>query len=348
MTRGDDILIVSATDFHYTRVNPRGRSDDFGQAVIRKLTELVITGNKLRADAVAIPGDLFDRKGQVTVQETADLAGVLAKAEVPVLGIMGNHDQIGYRVDSLPKTGYGVLVNAGLLRHLDDEPFLIERNGITVCVTGCSYRDGVDRGARESYFPERQRCHWQIHLAHGYLLDMKQSVIEEFTPYADVAGTEADCILCGHYHPEQKTKRVKNARSGCVIVCQGAASRGALTTDNIDRVPKMVILRIDKEGIRPSLRRFRSAEPSTAVLKFEEKGRKKERDTRLRSFAESLREEAGKMGDSYTPEELVATLGDDMPELPEGIDKDEVLLEVKRYLEQAGVGQGEQEHGKQA
>jgi len=333
-----EIIIVSATDFHYTRVSPRSRSDNFGEAILDKLVELLETAKKLDADAVAIPGDLFDRKGQVTVEETADVAGVLAKSEIPVLGIMGNHDQIGYRLDSLPKTGYGVLVSAGLLHHLDGHPFFVSRDGVTVCVTGNSYRDGVDRGDRESYFPERQECDWQVHLTHGYLLDVKESIIDEFTPYADIAGTEADCILNGHYHPEQKVKRVQNNREGCIVLCQGAASRGALTSDNFDRMPKMVILRINKEGIKPSLRKFRSAKPPGEVLKFEEKREKQERDTRLKSFAESLREEASHMDEAYTPEDLVAIVGDDMPEMVEGVDRDAVLLETKRYLEEAGVG----------
>jgi len=332
------ITIVAATDFHYTRVNPRSRSDDYGAAVLRKLQELIETAESVGAVAVAIPGDLFDRKGQVTVEETADVAEVLAATKLPILGIMGNHDQIGYRVDSLPKTGYGVLVKAGLLRHLDGEPFSVTRDGVTVCVTGASYRDGVDRGDRPAYFPARQDCDWQVHLVHGYMLDTKESIIEEFTPFSAVAGTEADCIISGHYHPEQKVKRVKNARSGCILISPGSASRGALTSDNFDRIPKMVILRISQEGIKTTLRQFRTAKPAGEVLKIEEKKRKQERDTRLKSFAKSLREEASQMDESYTPEDLVAIVGEDMPELPEGVDKDEVILEVKRYLEKAGVG----------
>jgi predicted phosphodiesterase len=333
-----EIVIVSATDFHYTRLTPRSRKDNFGEAVLGKLAELVETAEQIKADAITIPGDLFDRKGQVTVEETADVAGVLSKSNVPILGIMGNHDQIGYRLDSLPKTGYGVLVKAGLLHHLDDQPFFISRADTTVCVTGVSYQDGVDRGDRTAYFPERQQCDWQVHLVHGYLLDTKESVIEEFTPYSKVAGTEADCILSGHYHPEQKVKRVRNKRGGCILLCSGSVSRGALTSDNFDRIPKMAILRISKDGIKPSLRKFQSAKPPKDVLKFEEKKQKRERDTRLKSFAESLRDEASRMNEAYTPEDLVAIVADDMPDLPEDIEKDEVLLEAKRYLEEAGVG----------
>lgn len=335
-----EIVIIAATDFHYTRVNPRGRKDDFGATVLRKLSELVETAGQIGADAIAIPGDLFDRKGLATIEETADVAGILAQSKVPVVGIMGNHDQIGYRLDSLPRTGYGVLVKAGLLRHLDDRPLFVERDGLTVCLTGSSYQDGVDRGDRLAYFPARQKCDWQVHLVHGYLLDMNESIFEEFTPYALVAGTEADCIISGHYHPEQKVKRVKNGRRGCVVICPGSASRGALTSDNLDRIPKMVVLRISAEGLKTSLREFQTARPAQEVLRFDEKTLKQERDTRLQTFAQSLREEAAQMGESYTPEELVAIVGDDMPELPEGIDKDEVVLEVKRYLERAGVGHG--------
>lgn len=340
MSEQTEITIVSATDFHFTRSQPRSRMDNYGDAILRKLRELIETAESLGAVAVAIPGDLFDRKGQVTVEETADIAGVLSASKVPVLGIMGNHDQIGYRVDSLPKTGYGVLVKAGLLRHLDDEPFFITCGGITVCVTGSSYRDGVDRGDRPAYFPERQQCDWQVHLVHGYMLDTKESIIEEFTPFSAVAGTDADCIISGHYHPEQKVKRVENSRGGCVLISPGSASRGALTSDNFDRIPKMVVLRITKDGIKTTLRRFRSAKPAEKVLKIEEKKQKQERDTRLKSFAKSLREEASQMEDSYTPEDLVAIVGEDMPELPDGVDRDEVVLEAKRYLEEAGVGAG--------
>lgn len=335
---GRDITIVSATDFHYTRVNPRSRTDNFAEAVLRKFAELLETAAQVQADVVAIPGDIFDRKGQVTVEETADVAGALAKAEIPVLGIMGNHDQIGYRLDSMPKTGYGVLVKAGLLHHLDGNPFFVSRDGVTVCVTGSSYRDGVDRGARESYFPKRQKCDWQVHLVHGYMLDTKDSIIEEFTPFASVAGTEADCIISGHYHPEQKVKRVENGRTGCVLISPGSASRGAMTSDNFNRTPKMVILRISGDGIKTTLRRFRTAQPASEVLKFEEKKKQQERDTRLKLFAQSLREEAAQMSEEYTPEDLVAIAMEDMPELPDGIDRDEVVLEVKRYLEKAGVG----------
>ena len=330
------IIILHATDFHYTRRNPRSRSDSFGEAILAKLSELVRTGNKIDAAAIAISGDLFDRKGDVTTEETADMARVLARARVPVLAIMGNHDQIGYRPESLPKTGYGVLVAAGLIHHLDDTPFFIRRNGLTVAVSGTSYRDGVDRDGRESYFPERLECDFQVHLTHGYLLDVRQSIIEEFTPYTSVTGTEADCILNGHYHPEQKTKRVMNGREGCVIISPGAASRGALTSDNFDRMPRMTILRIDADGIKHSIRPFRCAKPSSEVLKFEEKAEAKERATKLEEFAEGLRE-ATDFEETLTPEELLAAVGEDMPEFPEEVSKDEVMLEAKRYLESAGA-----------
>lgn len=335
-----EIVIVYATDFHYTRMNPRSRKDDFGRAILDKLSSLVSIGNRLGADAVAMGGDLFDRKGQVTIEETREVAQVLRKADVPVVSIMGNHDQIGYRLDSLPRTGYGLLVAAGLIRHLDDEPLIVCRDDLRVCVTGASYQDGVDRGDREAYFPQRSECDFQVHLTHGYLLDAKDSIIEEFTPYTRVAGTEADCLLNGHYHPEQKSKKVKNARGGsCMIVCPGAASRGALTSDNFDRMPKMVVLRITRDGIRLGFGRFPTARPAAEVLKFEEKKEKRERDDRLKSFAESLREEAEKADTGYTPEELVAAVGDDMPELDDGVTREEVVIRVKRYLEMAGVGQ---------
>lgn len=330
------IIILHATDFHYTRRNPRSRSDSFGEAILAKLTELIKSGKQIGADAIAISGDLFDRKGDVTTEETADMARVFAVARVPILAIMGNHDQIGYRLESLPKTGYGVLVAAGLIHHLDDNPFFIRCNGLTVAVSGTSYRDGVDRDGRESYFPERLECDFQVHLTHGYLLDVKQSIIEEFTPYTGVVNTEADCILNGHYHPEQKTKRVRNSRNGCIVISLGAASRGALTSDNFDRMPKMTILRIDADGIKHTVRSFRCAKPSSEVLKFEEKAETKERDMKLKEFAEGLRA-ATDFEDALTPEELLAAVGEDMPEFPDEALKDEVVLETKRYLETAGA-----------
>jgi len=69
---------------------------------------------------------------------------------------------------------------------------------------------------------------------------------EDIVRYADLANLDPDVWMFGHWH---KNQGIVEIAKGKFVVNIGSLSRGALTQDEMDRVPAVAVLNITKKDV---------------------------------------------------------------------------------------------------
>jgi DNA repair exonuclease SbcCD nuclease subunit len=244
-------------DLHYSRAAPEGRTDDYAERLRGKMNMVNTTAMRYNVDAIVIGGDLFDRKGDVTMRELADVAAKLREwgEHCPILSVWGNHDAAG--PDGVLHRPYGVLKEAGLIHDVDHEtePLGVEVGG--VIFTGCGHR--ADYECPESYVPNIKSGKPVVILTHGMLLLKSRRVPFEHTKLDSVVGQTARVVLCAHVHDRQGLVQ----HGGCLYVSPGGLSRvsrpeeardvsvAIVTVDDSSATAEMVELDLVPGGFKP-------------------------------------------------------------------------------------------------
>jgi exonuclease SbcD len=303
---------IYATDFHYTTTPPAGRVDDYGEAIRRKLEEVVALAGKAKAKLL-FGGDMFHKKpGGVTMAEVQDLIRIL-KPGAPIYGILGNHDLAGHQARSVASSAIGVLVEAGILV-LVDEPKVVD--GVTIA--GYSYHPdyeqpesyGVDfnpcdcvgkvAGVENAYTPT-------IWLSHGILVDDGKDYPYQVTRAKDVANDDCSIrlLINGHAH----TPWDGEARhSGEVMLNPGSVGRVAR---NEVHDPSVVGISVADDGtIRHKVVKLKSAAAAEEIFGEQEQATKTD-DDGIEVFANALRAESGDLGQGELLAAVERACGDD-------------------------------------
>lgn len=250
-----EFRMIIFSDPHYTRHAPECRADSYSVEILDKLHEVARIADKLKVGVVACTGDWFHRKGRVTFRESNDLLSVLTgwhRRGLEVLGILGNHDIAGHRLESLDNRAVGALVHAQALQLLDYEPY----RGHGVHVTGSSYFHGCDAddesrlkmyGAPRPELDDGDPPAVHVHLAHGTLLQ-RGTFFEDFTLAKGLIDLLyehdrlPDVIVCGHLHfPEGIRLYDHPGRPGKVAVCR-LGSLARVASDDFDRRPEVLLV----------------------------------------------------------------------------------------------------------
>ena len=109
-------LIIGDTHFCYR--GPSSRMDDWWGTIVAKFDFILQTAKKHECDAILQPGDFFDSPRVANVV-LSTLIGMLREFDRPIFSVMGQHDMMMRSRDDDERTSYGVMVSAGVLRHLD-------------------------------------------------------------------------------------------------------------------------------------------------------------------------------------------------------------------------------------
>lgn len=319
--------IVVFNDPHYTRHEPQCRTADYSNAILDKFHEAARIASKIGAGAIGCTGDWFHRKGKVTFRELNDILSVLSSWQtkgIQPIGILGNHDIAGHRLDAMDTRAVGSMAHAKVLQLLDYYPWIDD----TLSVTGTSYFHGCDSSdeARIKMYgakrPQEGGVH--VHFAHGTLL-FSGTFFEDFTIAKDLIDLlwENDClpdvITCGHLHsnkgiieyphPANKRKKVSFCRVG---------SLGRVSSDDFKKIPAVLIVSAIGDKYKLAIKEV--GKPIKEVNKVREgEVDKEEYQTRITDFVNVLRQEADEwsVADHKT---LLETIADKMEASPEALD----------------------------
>jgi len=318
------IKIAAFIDPHYMRGTPRSRKDNYKMAILNKLVEIIEIGEEEKVDAFISSGDLFHKKGKfVEFSEVIDLMSIFLSTDIPIYGIAGNHDLIGHNIKTLNDNGIGVLIASKIINLLDKKPFHIKKENEEIYITGKSYSEDYDTN-KKSYNSEiSEKSALIVHVVHGMLVENsffgKYSTIDEISK-----STNADIIICGHYHPGFGYIK----KNGKHFINPGAISRGTFIQNNFDRTPSIAIIEIDKKNVNVEIRKLKSSLPGKDIFKYEEKKIEEEYNKEIQEFGEMLNNEIR----DIESEDIMLALDEVAKIVNMGVD---IINKAKLYIEKA-------------
>lgn len=291
--------LLFLTDIHARGTNPRARTDNYQEAMKRKLAEVRHLAQEHGCKAVLFGGDLTDTP-DVSESVMGDLIRDLLAFPVPIYGVWGNtHDIWGDEPATLRRTALGVVAAAEAIRLLEPgAPVVLEEDGVRVQVTGQGYHQAMDRRdwrldycvTRGAGSPEQLHCRpedvrWAIHIVHGMLrteplmagipVNLVDNVIRE---------TAADITLSGHDHLGYGVVE----QYGRIACNPGALMRLTAAREEITRPVQVALITLTATECRVELIPLKSAAPGDEVLDRSKLDADKARKTALEDFSANI------------------------------------------------------------
>ncbi len=257
-------------DIHWRSVNPRGRIDNYQEALAAKLRECFTIAREEDCAAILQAGDVFDSPS-VAWGTVTDLVEILQEAPCPIYCAVGNHDVYG-GLDSLQRTPLWMLHRAGLVSILDhgeaarvpDYECANASNDALVSVR--HYTHDIDLNPEQDYSPQHNEVGGvRIHIVHGMLTPRPLPDGVRCTVLGAVTST-ADLVLTGHYHlPVGPWTDAQ----GTTWTNPGALCRLTASVEEIDRPVQVALIHVQDGKATVQLRPLSSARPGSDVLSRE-------------------------------------------------------------------------------
>ncbi|HBG8471031.1 TPA: metallophosphoesterase [Clostridioides difficile] len=258
-------------DWHYSGKTPWSRIDDFKETRQKKTKEIMEIANKYKIDAFLEMGD-FLNSDRLSEQELASLAKDFKfsqlnnkilqmktgettfreieqdlKSSIPVIGTIGNHELIGNEISSLEETSLNVLISCGAITIATKENPVIfkDKEGFSLAITGAPYTHNIDGEDKSAYIINKKLGDFHIHLVHGYLMPKSYGKKFKHTVVSQIAHTKADLTINGHDHTGYDEIDI----NGKKFINPGSPFRLSAELKEINRMPKVILIEVDKNGI---------------------------------------------------------------------------------------------------
>ncbi len=323
------ITLIYMTDPHIRGNNPRGRIDNFPEALKTKLREIYQIAAREQAQAIICGGDLFDRP-DTAYAVAGEFAAVLAESPVPIYVVPGNHEVYGYNLDSVPRSVLGLMARVGLVTILNRVPVVLSESALSIQITGQGFYADMDRNPID-YRADVTAAgiNYKVHVVHGMLVERPLPYEVRHTLIEDVQ-TDADVILAGHEHIGFGLRQRKD---GVWFCNPGALGRLAARVEEIHRTVQVAVFRFTEAGINAELVPLESARPGTEVLSRDHIAEAAEREEKMNRFLGLLAEE----GEARFLDirEIVDGISE-REKLPEAV-RNEALARLARAREELGV-----------
>jgi DNA repair exonuclease SbcCD nuclease subunit len=303
------INLVWRTDVHLSDRAPSSRTDDWADAVFDKLGQVRDLAREVGAAAIIDGGDFFHikspgRNSHALVNRTAEHHSTYP---CPVYCTPGNHDSVYGDYAFLPQQPLGVLYSTGVYKRLYDEhEAVFTHDGITVRVVGIPYHGTTYDMER---FTSIVKGDEDILICVAHVLASHKGGTmfegEDIVKYADLVDTAPDVYLFGHWHKDQGVEEI----GGKQFVNIGSLTRGALSQDNMDRIPSAAVLRCTDKGVEIEVVPL-NVRPAEDVFDVEGRARQVKRQVEMDSFVEAIREALQPTEGEQTLAEAVEGMGD--------------------------------------
>ncbi len=274
--------LLVMNDTHIRGTNPDKRIDDFRETLENKLKEIgeIITAEEI--DYVIHGGDIFDRPDTAPAVVNQFIE-IFLDYQAPIYTIVGNHDLYGHNPATLPRTMAGVLISAGIMNLIPEEGVILNKQGISLQLTGKSFDYQVDDSKADYEVKKREEVDYAIHLVHGMLLD-KPAFPDQYTLIEDL-DTEADITISGHYHLGYGSIKYE----GQYFLNPGSLVRLGARMEELKRMPKVAIIELTSEDVKIDLKQLASAQKGSKVLDRSEIEADKVREKRLADFLREVK-----------------------------------------------------------
>lgn len=246
-----ELRFLTSSDEHLADLNPGYRKDNYRDAILQKLEWQGDLAKRAECDAVLRGGDFIHIKpaNKTTMATVAKAAAVHRRYPCRTFSVCGNHDMSFNDVASIPKQPLGVLLRAEVFSPLQDEVFT--SGSMSVRVVGVDYTvDLGDEALREKVRKKGDHT-YTIAIVHALAAYAPEERVQTFFnerifDYRDLVFDGCpDVYVFGHYHKDQGVRE----HLGVKFVNLGAVSRGALTFENLERVPKVSTITCNSRGL---------------------------------------------------------------------------------------------------
>lgn len=318
---------IFLTDTHCRVNNPVSRKDNFSETILNKIEWCMAYARE--NNAIVLHGGDWVNRPDTSPAYVAKLCTILNKYNVPIYGIVGNHDIYGYNQATFQRTPLAIAnaCNAFKIIH-DNETVRIEDGTCTILLTGSSSSPLIDRngGVNEYFTPNRKTPkaveEIRIHIVHGFLTDTHWPDSVPHTRFEQIANTDADILLTGHEHTGYGIKPF-----GTSVACNpGALGRVSASVGDVNRRVNICEIETTSSG------KFRIklvplpediARPAEEVLDREKLEEEKETAVKLETFSQQIQQvnptglSISKTDTENTLEKILGQTAQDNPQFAE-------------------------------
>ena len=245
-----EIRFLTSTDEHLADKPPGFRKDDYRGEILGMLEWQGEQAKKFGANAVLRGGDFIHVKpaNKTTMRTLAMASRIHRKYHCKTFEVPGNHDMSSNDIDSIPGQPLGVLFGAGVFHQLHEEIF--ESGSLKVRVIGVPYTTDLDVDGLHELCRKKDE---NVTIAVVHMLaamappeKIQTFFNEKIFDYRDLVFNGCpDAYVFGHYHKDQGIVD----HMGTKFVNLGAISRGAITLENMERKPKISLIRVTPNGV---------------------------------------------------------------------------------------------------
>ena len=316
-------------DFHESNHVPRSRIDDFHETKKELIQEINNLAKAHGCRAILQMGDFLDKnvlphavlmdivkrwKPHAPAQQLQKLQnGELSveafleaiKEDIPLIGVVGNHELIGNSLNTLPKTSIYLLKEMGFMQLVDRQHPVIfkdEETGQTVAITGTHYHKNMDMPGYESdYIVDEKLGDVHIHLVHGYgeikATPWPHTLVSQF-----IDQTKADVTICGHDHNAIPLVKSENR----LFFNPGSPQK--IKADEIGKKPQVALLTITPEGVEVEFIPLKAGSNTEEIISREKIEEKKLQEQKLAEIKSTVTKAS--LGDRLTIVDIARGISD--------------------------------------
>ena len=294
-----EIRLLTSSDEHLADLSPGLRKDDYKSAILRKIEWQGQFARRFSADAILRGGDFFHLKAaNKTTHSTVALASELhRKFSCPTYAIAGNHDMVYNDPSTIARQPLGVMFKSEVFKPMSDAVF--QSGSLKVRVIGVEYTTDLDVEGLHDLVRKRDDDVYTIAFVHALAAMAPAEKIQSFFnerifDYRDLVFKGCpDAYVFGHYHKDQGIVD----HMGVKFVNLGAISRGALTFENLERIPKISSIVCNSQGISIEEQIVPHADASE-IFDLELKNKRDQERKSLDEFIHKLKQDGGLAADS--------------------------------------------------
>lgn len=241
------------TDTHATSLTPEGRTDNFKESLMLKFEECGQIWKENNVKEVWFGGDLYDGP-EVSKSIMNDVTSRLLEWHLPIKGVIGSHDYIGYQIKTLKRTALGLIILPRIIELVGKVPNVSDDNlcfydfpnsNKSLVLTGVAHSyDLIDKPEKfvPNYLHEFDRNEiFIVQMIHG---DVVEKPVMWPHMLLENLITPAHLVLSGHIHSGWKEPIVfkKDRTYPTIYFNPGSMSR--LENTGKVRKPRVCIIEI--------------------------------------------------------------------------------------------------------
>lgn len=267
------MIITYFTDNHISGTNSENRIGNYYSDSMAKLEEILQIAKKNKSPFILCGGDLLD-SSLISLVICDEIIDLIEKYDIPIYTLVGNHPMINHNWEvSKATTIAHMFRRCKLIKKLEqiiDKDYLIQGIDYQKDIETLIKTDGIKKPSKDK--------RWSIAVVHALITPKAFLPIINHIQAKDVE-CDYNLVLCAHLH--QPFIKVYDD-----VTYVNPGSIGRTSIDEADIEPSVVLLDTEKRSYK--IVKLKSAKPKEEVFDLTKIEKKKEFNSEIEKFIESL------------------------------------------------------------